>query len=273
MRKRHIILTIVIGVFFSCSDSNTSYLKETMKKTDKVYLYKRFDNNEFYPVKSFSKKKIVDLTDKIELPIRTEHHRQFVNDFRLDFFVRDSLIGTLHINLKESQFVVFNSSEISFGYSLNETLENYLKEIESYDYIIPKTIDTINTTYYEEALYLSIDSLSVIEFIEFLPLKEAHPYGSYNLQIVEKADLNWITKDDIDKLIKYINSDQPAYCVVYSDQPTRAVKEESTIGGQVMEIIDSYKFRRPYPDFCLSWSKTDQDRVIKTLDWWNENKQ
>lgn len=267
---RTILQVFILGLLFGCSNPNESYFVDTLKKTDKIYLYKRI-GHDFCPIKSYNYDETLSIIDKIKTEYRIEIQRKFLGDYKLDLFESDSLIGTLKIVYGDTPFVNFNSTDRRFGFRLNYSLGRFIEETGASEYAdCSKMIDTSNTKYYDKNKWIRFDSISVMEFVELLPVKIVAPNYFYIINTVGQADSAWITKEDIPKLIKLIDSEQPAYCVMRVISSHLPVGEESTIGGQVMNLIDSYRLNKPYPFFSTDCSKTDKDRQKEILDWWNE---
>lgn len=269
MRTRLTILQIILfGLLFSCSNPNESYFLETLDKTDKIYLYKRIEN-EFCPIKSFNYDETKDIIEKIKTDFDIETQRKFLSDYKFELFLGDSLIGSLKVVYGDNPFVNFSNTDRGFGFRLNYSLGQSIKEIDANKYAdCSKDIAITNGKYYNENQWLSFDSITVMDFVELLPVKIVSPNSFYIITTVGQADSTWITKSDIAKLIKYIDSEQPAYCVMRAISSHLPIGEESTFGGQIMNIIDSYRLNRPYPYSLTDCSKTDKERQKEILDWW-----
>ena len=255
---------------FSCSNPNESYFVDTLTKTDKIYLYKRI-GNDFCPIKSFNYVETQDLIEKIKTDYDIETQRKFLGDYKLELFESDSLIGTLKIIYGDTPFVNFSNIDRGFGFRLNYNFGRFIEETNANEYAdCSKDIAITNSKYYNENQWLRFDSITVMDFVELLPVKKVSPNYFYIITTVGQADSTWITKSDISKLIEYIDSEQPAYCIMRVISSHLPIGEESTLGGQVMNIIDSYRLNRPYPYFQTDCSKTDKVRQKEILDWWKE---
>ncbi len=136
-----------------------------------------------------------------------------------------------------------------------------------------ETIDYTNKKHFDENNFLSFDSITVMEFVELLPLKKNVTKNSNILIVIGQANSTWVTKNDIPKLIKMIDSEQPACCIERAIATTTLkspVGEESTVGGQVMNLIDSYRFNKPFPFSLINCSVSEKERQKEILDWWAE---
>ncbi len=267
---RKILHLIFIILFIGCTNPNEKYFLDILEKTDKVYLYKRIDEN-FCPIKSFNYTETQEIINHIKTDFKIEMQRKFIGDLRLELYQGDSLIGYLKIDNGEIPFVNFSNSEKGFGFRLNYSLGRFLEEITANEYAdCAQNVDITNKRFYNDNNWLRFDSISVLEFVELLPVKNVAPNYFYIITTIGQADSNWISKDDIENLIKMIDSEQPAYCIMRVISSHLPVGEESTLGGQVMNLIDSYRFKRPYPYFLTDCSKTDNDRQKEIKDWWTE---
>ena len=91
----------------------------------------------------------------------------------------------------------------------------------------------------------------------------------YILTTINKADLDWINEEDLPFLMSLIESKEPSYCVMQFIS-SQLLFEKSTIGGQVMNLIDSFRFKKQYPYFLVDCSKNDARRAEEIKRWWNE---
>ncbi|MHC8948255.1 hypothetical protein [Sphingobacterium hungaricum] len=126
---------------------------------------------------------------------------------------------------------------------------------------------------YENSLaYLNLSEMNVFDYIEKLKLSDTSSYRNM-INIYKKAPKDWITLSDIDSLVLLIDSEVPAKCTmltISSLMPTKG--DSSTIGGQVMNIIQSYREKTPYPNQLTNCAKTDAVRAQEIKDWWSNLK-
>jgi hypothetical protein len=116
----------------------------------------------------------------------------------------------------------------------------------------------------------NFDSLTVSQFVEMLKIKGAKEHNKlYVLTIGGQADSGWIKEIDLKYLIAQINSTAPSYCVmqnISSQMPN--INNTSTIGGQVMNLIDAFRFKKQYPYFLTSCEATNETREGEIMKWW-----
>ncbi len=120
--------------------------------------------------------------------------------------------------------------------------------------------------------FINFNEVSVYQFIDLLKIDKKRPNQLNILTIGLQTPANWVTKKDIDTLIAFINSTEPAKCVMQVISSHLPVEGSSTIGGQVMDIIEAFKENIPYPTTLTSCAKTDQERIDRLTKWWNEQK-
>lgn len=117
---------------------------------------------------------------------------------------------------------------------------------------------------------INLDSLSVRQYVELLKLTERKVHTIHILTIGKTADVDWIKKSDIPYLMELIGSNEDANCVWQSISSQLPLPNESTLGGQVMNLIDAYRQGKNYPYFLTSCAKTDVERVQEIRNWWED---
>lgn len=256
----------------SCSNNHKSPFIESIDSIDKVYLLKR-TNSGYYPIKSYSYESSKEILRLIKKDINIEFQHKLKTDYRFKLYQKDSLIGDIDISTEQKPFANFTNSEERFGFRLNESLKKIVEEDSNGIFInVLDTSEFSNYSFFNTYHFINFDSISVSEFVRLLPLRKIAPKQINIITTVGRADINWIRKNDIKRIIKLVNSEQPAYCIVRALSSRLPIKEESTVGGQVMNIIDSYRNKEQYPSFLTNCSKTDKERQQEILKWWEEYK-
>jgi uncharacterized protein len=120
--------------------------------------------------------------------------------------------------------------------------------------------------------FINLKDYSVYQFIELLKIDNEKPNQLNILTIDMQTPENWVSAKDIDSLMTFINSTEPAKCVMQVVSSHLPLGDSSTIGGQVMDIIEAFKENKSYPTILTSCAKTDQERIEKLTEWWNEQK-
>lgn len=120
--------------------------------------------------------------------------------------------------------------------------------------------------------FVNLKDYSVYQFIELLKIDNKTPNQLNILTVGLQTPENWVSAKDIDSLMTFIKSNEPAKCVMQIVSSHLPLGDSSTIGGQVMDIIEAFKDKKSYPTILTSCAKTDQERIKKLTVWWNEQK-
>jgi uncharacterized protein len=120
--------------------------------------------------------------------------------------------------------------------------------------------------------FINLKDYSVYQFIELLKIDNEKPNQLNILTVDIQTPENWVSAKDIDSLMTFINSNEPAKCVMQVVSSHLPLGDSSTIGGQVMNIIEAFKDNKSYPTILKSCAKTNQERIEKLTEWWNEQK-
>ncbi len=137
--------------------------------------------------------------------------------------------------------------------NLNEATHRYKQKRHKYDWIF-------------------FHRITVVDYVELLKFEERGIYTIYRLTTGNRAKSDWIKESDLNYLMTLIESKRRAKCVkesISSDWKPGS-DDFSTLGGQVMNIIDSYRKNEPYPNFFVDCSITDSTRVQEIKKWWEE---
>ncbi|MEN0051574.1 MAG: hypothetical protein AAF806_31205 [Bacteroidota bacterium] len=116
--------------------------------------------------------------------------------------------------------------------------------------------------------WLRMDSISVIEFISLLPVQEHLSNKMHILTTIGQVKADWINEQDLEILMEYIDSENPSHCVVQAISSQSPIGEESTVGGQIINIINSYRRKEPYPNFLTLCAETNEARIEEVKKWW-----
>lgn len=115
-------------------------------------------------------------------------------------------------------------------------------------------------------------SISVYQYIERLKINNHDSIPFNILTICSKTPENWVTAYDIDSLMTYISSTEPAKCIIYSTSSRIPVGESSTIGGHVMYIIEAYMDSTMYPGNLPGCAMTEKKRIKRITKRWLKRK-
>jgi hypothetical protein len=183
------------------------------------------------------------------------------------FLYRDNKIdGFLTIDSINNSCINIDLRDNDYGF----TFETNFNFKEYFDEMILK--ENMNCDQAFKQL-IDFNKLSLSEYIDILKIKDPCPNGEYRLTTFGNIGDKWITDSDIENLINLIDSEDPTYCIIQmmsSNLPTPT--DYSTLGGQIMDILDAYRLKKQYPYFLSSCSKNDEKRKTEILNWWNDYK-
>ena len=123
-----------------------------------------------------------------------------------------------------------------------------------------------------KANFVNLNEVNVYQYIELLKIDSNKTKNLKILTIGIQTKKDWVTKNDIDTLITLISSKEKAKCVMQITSSSMPIGDNSTIGGQVMNIIEAFKDHKPYPTTLTSCANTDEDRIKKINQWWANQK-
>ena len=152
-----------------------------------------------------------------------------------------------------------------------------LKLISDKEYVINLTlfcegIICIETVVDSSVIDFKFVNISVTDFLKYLRLDTKSPIERKILLISGHSKTNWITLNDIHYLMPLIASKEKAKCVWTEVSSIHRHYDNSTIGGQVMNLIDSYRLNKQYPFFLQDCSTTDTSRIAEITEWWKQLK-
>jgi hypothetical protein len=119
---------------------------------------------------------------------------------------------------------------------------------------------------------VDFNKLSVLDYIKLLPVKKNDNRQIHVLTIYDTAKNGWIKVSDIDTLITMIDSKDPSQCVIQVISSFIPENINSTIGGQVMNLIDTFRYGKEYPYFLADCSSNDIKRKQDIMVWYNNFK-
>jgi hypothetical protein len=123
----------------------------------------------------------------------------------------------------------------------------------------------------KDTLHFSIDlhKMTPEQFFSVLKLTSDTAKGVTFITVSWDMPKTWIQLDDVKYFMRFINSSEKCKCVikVYSD--FLPFDDYSTLGGQAMNLIDSYRKNESYFEGSWSCSKNDNIRARLIMSWWN----
>ena len=134
--------------------------------------------------------------------------------------------------------------------------------------LVLSNILTYGQVNYDSIHSFDFNKKTVLDYVKILPIKDTNEMKSHIIITLGIAGYGWIKDSDLDTLIKLIDSKDKANCVVQAISSSMPTNEESTLGGQIMNLIDAYRFKKEYPYFLTDCSKNDEKRKYEILKWW-----
>jgi hypothetical protein len=127
--------------------------------------------------------------------------------------------------------------------------------------------------YYNDSNYnMIIDTMSVFSFLKVLAIADYDSNSFYIIRIKDQVKTGWVKASEIDSLILLIDSKEPSYCIEGSYASLRPPNRRSTIGGQVMNLIDSFRLNWGYPMLPFDCATNDEKRKAEILKWYKKFK-
>lgn len=123
-----------------------------------------------------------------------------------------------------------------------------------------------------KSTYVNLNKTSVYQYIELLKINQDDSGNQHILSMLNHAPENWVTEKDIDSLMTYIHSTDPAKCVLNLSSLNPYLLDSSTIGGHIMDIIEAFKEGKSYSLSQTNCPMTDKKRIEMLELWWNEKK-
>lgn len=125
--------------------------------------------------------------------------------------------------------------------------------------------------YPHDTLHFTIDlkKMTPKQFFSVLRFISDTAKGVTFITVSWDGPKTWVQLDDVKYFMKFINSSEKCKCVikVYSD--FLPFDDYSTLGGQAMNLIDSYRKNESYFESTWSCSKNDKLRAELIMSWWN----
>ena len=267
--KKFILVFFISILLISCLDSDKNKIMQVLEVTDKIII-RATNKDNMYLVKSLSADELKSFKNdihKFKINGHIDNTIKIRSLYQLILYKDNRIIGMLFVDSAKNSCFNVNLSNPKLDLIINTDFDfkGYFDKL-----IIDKNIDC-NQTFHKG---IDFSKTSLYDFVQILKLKKPCPNGQYRLTTNGQASKNWITDLDIEYLIGLMDSKDTTYCIV---QVISSILPEetdySTLGGQVMIIIDSYRYNNSYPSFLCSCAKNDEDRKREILKWWyNKNK-
>ena len=110
--------------------------------------------------------------------------------------------------------------------------------------------------------------MTPLGFIETMEIKNNQASNINVVTIVDSFPNDWLTKKDIDTLIKLVNSKEKCNCFLNPLSSYIPTNDSGEVGGYAIWLITAYKEKKKVSfglNACPKVDKTVADRLIK---WW-----
>jgi hypothetical protein len=126
-------------------------------------------------------------------------------------------------------------------------------------------------TEYGKTLWLTPRKITASSFLKHISCVDNSTYGFHEIIIENDFPENWITKADIDSMMKLIQSTEKCHCVL---NPLSSVmsRDSAELGGYVAMLVKSYKENTKIdigPGLC---PKTNSQEATEFMNWWETKK-
>ena len=119
-------------------------------------------------------------------------------------------------------------------------------------------------------LWLSPKNMTPLSFIETVRKK----INAEDLNVITMFNDfpdNWIKREDIDSLIKFVKSEKKCYCFL-NPRSSFIPSDSATIGGYVIKLITAYQQGKRVTFGLYSCPKTNEVEADNIIKWWTEQK-
>lgn len=175
---------------------------------------------------------------------------------------------------------------IQVGFGLEETLSDqktqdiinkvfipYFKNNQYFNGVLEGTQAIMNTLdYASQSEIVNLNDYSVFQFIDMLKLNDDKNNSQKYLRVTSIEPQKWFSENDIDSLMTFIHSTVPSKCVMQIASSHLPNGESSTLGAQVMNILEAYKNNQSYPIELSNSATTDSEKIERLKKWWMEMK-
>jgi hypothetical protein len=116
-----------------------------------------------------------------------------------------------------------------------------------------------------------LHKVSPRQLLDILNFNSGKAKGAKFVTVSFDPPKNWVGKEDLGYLMKLIRSQDKCRCVIHVFSSYLPFQDSSTIGGQAMNMIDSYRTGKPYFEGSWNCAKTDSARLREIELWWKRS--
>jgi hypothetical protein len=119
---------------------------------------------------------------------------------------------------------------------------------------------------------VDLHKVSPRQLLSILDFRSDTAKGARYVTVSFDPPENWVRQEDLGYLMKLIGSKDKCRCVIKVFSDYLPIDDYSTIGGQAMNMIDSYRNRKSYFEGSANCAKTDSLRQKEVEVWWSGRK-
>jgi hypothetical protein len=149
--------------------------------------------------------------------------------------------------------LTFACSSFSFGQndSKNKKANTSLKDTRS------------NKHWY----WLTPQKMTPLSFLETMKIKGKRVSNLTVVTMEDSFPRNWLTRKDIDTLIKLVNSKEKCNCFL-NPLSSYIPNDSANLGGYAIRLIEAYKEKRKITFGLHACPKVDKSVADKLIQWW-----
>jgi hypothetical protein len=132
-------------------------------------------------------------------------------------------------------------------------------------------VTSVKTSECDTAFWLTPKNLTPYSFLEIMKRKGP---ASDNLAVIVMTDsfpYNWIKPEDIDSLIKLVNSKEKCNCFL-NPLSSHIPNDSADIGGYAVALIASFKQKEKVSFGLYACPKTNKKDADELIQWWTTEK-
>ena len=121
--------------------------------------------------------------------------------------------------------------------------------------------------------YENPKSYNALSLLESLKFKEAEDKTFNILTIVNEFPENWVKFEDIEKLVKLVDSKEKCKCLQNPLSSYIPLGAKATIGGFAVLLIKSFKNKTKIDIGSYYCPETSEKEIVEMKKWWSEYQQ
>ena len=124
----------------------------------------------------------------------------------------------------------------------------------------------------KDQYFFDLHKISPVQLLSYLDFNSDTAKNVTFVTVSFDVPENWVGFVDVVQLMKSIHSEVKCKCVIKVYSSYLPVNDYSTVGGQAMNLIDSYRTQKPYFEGSWNCAKTDSSRIKEIEKWYGNLK-